>query len=99
MTRPPSPRQRWVSQWEPEEPPSLSRPPIFLMGDVFAIGWCQRPLIRQNLVIALGVIALLLIASGFGVIPLSIAVVLHEGSMVCALVGGSGVAVNFSIHK
>ena len=30
--------------------------------------------------IALGVIILLLIASGFGVIPLSVAVVLHEGS-------------------
>jgi len=33
-------------------------------------------------VIALGVIALLLIASGFGVIPLSAAVVLHEGSTI-----------------
>jgi Cd2+/Zn2+-exporting ATPase len=32
------------------------------------------------MVIALGVIALLVIASLFGVIPLSIAVVLHEGS-------------------
>ncbi len=42
----------------------------------------SQRIIRQNLVIALGVIALLLIASGFGVIPLSVAVVLHEGSTI-----------------
>jgi len=66
---------------------ALETADVVLMGDdlgklPFAIGLSRASarIIRQNLVIALGVIALLLIASGFGVIPLSIAVVLHEGS-------------------
>jgi Cd2+/Zn2+-exporting ATPase len=36
-------------------------------------------------VIALGIIALLVIASGVGVIPLSVAVVLHEGSTIAVV--------------
>lgn len=50
----------------------------------FAIGLnrASQRIIRQNLVIALGVIFLLLIASGIGIIPLSVAVVLHEGSTI-----------------
>jgi len=68
---------------------ALETADVVLMGDdlgklSFAIGLSRASarIIRQNLVIALGVIALLLIASGSGVIPLSVAVVLHEGSTI-----------------
>jgi len=68
---------------------ALETADVVLMGDdlgklPFAIGLSRASakIIRQNLVIALGVIALLLIASGFGVIPLSVAVVLHESSTI-----------------
>ncbi len=68
---------------------ALETADVVLMGDdlgklSFAIGLSRASarIIRQNLVIALGVIGMLLIASGFGVIPLSIAVVLHEGSTI-----------------
>ena len=68
---------------------ALETADVVLMGDdlgklPFAIGLSRasQRIIRQNLVIALGVIVLLLIASGFGVIPLSVAVVLHEGSTI-----------------
>ncbi len=68
---------------------ALETADVVLMGDdlgklSFAIGLSRASarIIRQNLVIALGVIAVLLIASGFGVIPLSVAVVLHEGSTI-----------------
>ncbi|MDP3071266.1 MAG: heavy metal translocating P-type ATPase [Opitutaceae bacterium] len=68
---------------------ALETADVVLMGDdlgklPFAIGLSRasQRIIRQNLVIALGVIAMLLIASGFGVIPLSVAVVLHEGSTI-----------------
>lgn len=68
---------------------ALETADVVLMGDdlgklPFAIGLSRASarIIRQNLIIALGVIALLLVASGFGIIPLSIAVVLHEGSTI-----------------
>ncbi len=68
---------------------ALETADVVLMGDdlgklSFAIGLSRasQRIIRQNLVIALGVIALLLIASGSGIIPLSVAVVLHEGSTI-----------------
>jgi Cd2+/Zn2+-exporting ATPase len=68
---------------------ALETADVVLMGDdlgklPFAIGLSRASarIIRQNLVIALGVIGILLIASGFGVIPLSLAVVLHEGSTI-----------------
>ncbi len=68
---------------------ALETADVVLMGDdlgklPFAIGLSRASarIIRQNLVIALGVIVLLLIASGFGLIPLSVAVVLHEGSTI-----------------
>jgi Cd2+/Zn2+-exporting ATPase len=68
---------------------ALETADVALMGDdlgklPFAIGLSRASarIIRQNLVIALGVILMLLIASGFGVIPLSVAVVLHEGSTI-----------------
>lgn len=66
---------------------ALETADVVLMGDdlrklPFAVGLSRASarIIRQNLVIALGVIVMLLIASLFGVIPLSLAVVLHEGS-------------------
>ncbi len=68
---------------------ALETADVVLMSDdlgklSFAIGLSRASalIIRQNLVIALGVIVLLLIASGVGVIPLSVAVVLHEGSTI-----------------
>lgn len=68
---------------------ALETADVVLMGDdlgklPFAIGLSRASvrIIRQNIIIALGVIAMLLIASGLGVIPLSIAVVLHEGSTI-----------------
>jgi Cd2+/Zn2+-exporting ATPase len=68
---------------------ALETADVVLMGDdlgklSFAIGLSRASarIIRQNLVIALGVIVMLLIASGFGIVPLSIAVVLHEGSTI-----------------
>jgi Cd2+/Zn2+-exporting ATPase len=68
---------------------ALETADVVLMGDdlgklPFAIGLSRASarIIRQNLIMALGVIGLLLIASGFGVIPLSVAVVLHEGSTI-----------------
>ena len=50
----------------------------------FAIGLSRasRAIIRQNLGIALGVIALLIVTSVLGLVQLSGAVVLHEGSTV-----------------
>lgn len=66
---------------------ALETADVVLMGDdlgklpfVIGLSRASARIIRQNLVIALGVIVMLLIASGFGVIPLSVAVVLHEGS-------------------
>jgi len=68
---------------------ALETADVVLMGDdlgklPFAIGLSRASarIIRQNLVIALGVIAMLLFASGFGLIPLSVAVALHEGSTI-----------------
>jgi Cd2+/Zn2+-exporting ATPase len=68
---------------------ALETADVVLMGDdlgklPFAIGLSRASarIIRQNLVIALGVSAMLLVASGLGVIPLSVAVVLHEGSTI-----------------
>jgi len=68
---------------------ALETADVVLMGDdlgklPFAIGLSRASarIIRQSIIIALGVIAMLLIASGLGVIPLSIAVVLHEGSTI-----------------
>jgi Cd2+/Zn2+-exporting ATPase len=68
---------------------ALETADVVLMGDdlgklSFAIGLSRasQRIIRQNMVIALGVIALLVIASLVGVIPLSVAVLLHEGSTI-----------------
>jgi len=66
---------------------ALEAADVALMNDdlgqvVFAIGLARRTraIIRQNLVIALGVIALLMIATVSGVIGLGVAVFFHEGS-------------------
>lgn len=68
---------------------ALEAADVVLMGDdlgklPFAIelSRASRRIIRQNLGIALGVIVTLVIASLVGVIPLSVAVVLHEGSTI-----------------
>jgi Cd2+/Zn2+-exporting ATPase len=60
---------------------------VALMNDdlgqvVFAIGLARRTrrIIRQNLVIALGVIAALMVATVAGVVGLGVAVFFHEGS-------------------
>ncbi|MBE7540266.1 MAG: cadmium-translocating P-type ATPase [Opitutaceae bacterium] len=62
---------------------------VALMGDdlaklPYAIGLSRASnrIIKQNLGIALGVIILLILASAAGAIPLSVAVVFHEGSTV-----------------
>ena len=68
---------------------ALETADVVLMGDdlgklSFAIGLSRASarIIRQNLVIALGVIVLLVIAALTGAIALSIAVVVHEGSTI-----------------
>ncbi len=68
---------------------ALETADVVLMGDdlgklSFAIGLSRASarIIRQNLVIALGVIVLLVIAALTGKIALSVAVVVHEGSTI-----------------
>lgn len=68
---------------------ALEAADVVLMGDdlgklSFAIGLSRASskIIHQNLFIALFVIAMLLLASGFGLIPLSLAIILHEGSTI-----------------
>jgi Cd2+/Zn2+-exporting ATPase len=68
---------------------ALETADVVLMGDdlgklSFAIGLSRasQRIIRQNLVIALGVILLLVIAALTGAIALSVAVVVHEGSTI-----------------
>jgi Cd2+/Zn2+-exporting ATPase len=41
-----------------------------------------RAIIRQNLAVALGVVVIMVIAAGFGVVPLTLGVFAHEGSTV-----------------
>ncbi|RIK54535.1 MAG: cadmium-transporting ATPase, partial [Chloroflexi bacterium] len=66
---------------------ALETADVALMGDdlsklPFAVGLgrATRNIIIQNLVIALGVIALLIVTSLTGIISIGIAVILHEGS-------------------
>jgi Cd2+/Zn2+-exporting ATPase len=49
-----------------------------------AVGFCRasRRIIQQNLTISLGVIGMLILASVLGVVQLSGAVILHEGSTI-----------------
>jgi Cd2+/Zn2+-exporting ATPase len=68
---------------------ALETADVALMGDdlgklTFAVGLSRasRRIIQQNLAIALGVIALLLIGTLAGQVALSAAVILHEGSTV-----------------
>jgi Cd2+/Zn2+-exporting ATPase len=68
---------------------ALETADVALMADdlgqlPFAVGLSRasRSIIRQNLVIALGIIGLLVLTSVFGVIQLSGAVILHEGSTI-----------------
>lgn len=66
---------------------ALETADVALMGDdlsklPFAVGLSRasRSIIRQNLLISFGVIALLIVTSVLGIVQLGIAVVLHEGS-------------------
>ena len=68
---------------------ALETADVALMADdlgrlPFAVGLgrASRAIIRQNLAIALGVIALLILTSVLGLIQLGGAVVLHEGSTI-----------------
>ncbi|HZD11779.1 MAG TPA: heavy metal translocating P-type ATPase [Candidatus Binatia bacterium] len=68
---------------------ALETADVALMADdlsklPFAVGLSRKgaAIIRQNLIISLGVIALLIIASVVGLVELSAAVVLHEGSTI-----------------
>jgi len=68
---------------------ALETADVALMGDdlgklPFAVGLSRasRAIIRQNLVIALGVIGLLVVTSVLGLVQLSGAVILHEGSTI-----------------
>jgi Cd2+/Zn2+-exporting ATPase len=68
---------------------ALESADVALMGDdlrklPFAVGFSRasRAIIRQNLGVSLGVIALLLATSVLGLVQLSGAVVLHEGSTI-----------------
>lgn len=66
---------------------ALETADVALMGDdlgklPFAVGLSRaaRAIIRQNLAVSLGVIGLLLVTSVLGLVQLSAAVILHEGS-------------------
>ena len=68
---------------------ALETADVALMGDALSklplavgLGRATRAIIQQNLVIALGVIALLVVASVMGWIGIGPAVVLHEGSTI-----------------
>ncbi len=68
---------------------ALETADVALMADdlsklPFAVGLSRasRRIIRQNLALALGVIGLLIVTSVLGLVQLSGAVVLHEGSTV-----------------
>ena len=68
---------------------ALETADVALMGDnlhklPFAVGLSRasRAIIQQNLAVSLGVIGLLLVTSVFGLVQLSAAVVLHEGSTI-----------------
>jgi Cd2+/Zn2+-exporting ATPase len=68
---------------------ALETADVALMADdlgklPFAVGLSRasRAIIRQNLAIALGVIALLVVTSVFGLVQLGGAVILHEGSTI-----------------
>jgi len=74
---------------------ALESADIALMGDdlsklPFAVGLSRatRAVIRQNLAISLGVIALLIVTSVTGIVSLGIAILFHEGSTL-VVVGNS----------
>lgn len=74
---------------------ALETADVALMGDdlcklpfAVALSRASAKIIKQNLGIALSVIVLLIIASAFGAIPLSVAVVFHEGSTLVVVLNG-----------
>ena len=84
---------------------ALETADIALMGDdlsklPFAVGLSRaaRAVIRQNLAIALGVIALLIVASVTGFVSLGVAILLHEGSTL-AVVGNALRLLTFRMER
>jgi Cd2+/Zn2+-exporting ATPase len=55
---------------------------LSMLPSAVGLGRAARAVIAQNLVIALGVIAVLAVASVTGRIGIGIAVILHEGSTI-----------------
>jgi Cd2+/Zn2+-exporting ATPase len=52
------------------------------------LGRATRAMIRQNVIFAMGVVAILIPLTLFGVVPLSVAVICHEGSTVLVALHG-----------
>ena len=74
---------------------ALETADVALMSDdltrlPFAIGLSRqaRRVIRQNVIVSLGVIAFLVVTAVFGVVGMSLAVVLHEGSTLVVIANG-----------
>ena len=74
---------------------ALEAADVALMSDdltrlPFAIdlGRATRAMIRQNVIFAMGVVAILIPLTLFGVVPLSVAVICHEGSTVLVALHG-----------
>ena len=72
---------------------ALETADVALMGDnldalPFAIGLARKTasIIRQNMFVSLAVIALLMLATVFGRLPMSLAIAFHEGSTMVVLV-------------
>ena len=85
---------------------ALETADVALMADdlgklPFAVGLSRasRRIIRQNLAISLGVIALLIVSSVIGVVGLSWAVILHEGSTVVVVLNALRLLAIEANHK
>jgi len=68
---------------------ALEQAEVILMHDrienflsAFRLSKRAKTIIRQNLVISLGVVVLMAVAAIFGIIPLAVGVAAHEGSTV-----------------
>jgi Cd2+/Zn2+-exporting ATPase len=66
---------------------ALEQAEVILMHDrienflaALRLSWRARRIIRQNLTLSLGVVIVMVIATAFGAVPLSIGVAAHEGS-------------------
>jgi Cd2+/Zn2+-exporting ATPase len=84
---------------------ALETADVALMGDdlsklPFAVGLSRasRAIIRQNLAVSLGVIGLLIITSVLGLVQLSGAVILHEGSTIIVVLNALRL-LRFSLNR